>query len=83
MSSFSGSSSIRDLSAHSRVFPEERDEAMLHEKGEEEEERKWQKIGDAELTVKHGRRSVVVLWKCSLFSSAQWNLSTGTLTSCT
>lgn len=26
---------------------------------------KWQKIGDAELAVKHDRRTVVVLWKCS------------------
>lgn len=25
---------------------------------------KWQKIGDAELTVKHNRGTVVVLWKC-------------------
>lgn len=44
---------------------------------------KWQKIGDAELTVKHRRGRVVVLWKCSLFSSAQRNLSTGGLTFCT
>lgn len=66
VSRFSSSSSITDLSAHSRVFPQERDEAMLHEEDEEGGGGgggKWQKIGDAELTVKHDRGTVVVLWK--------------------
>lgn len=31
---------------------------------------KWQKIACAELTVKHGRGRVVVLWKCSAHYSA-------------
>lgn len=44
---------------------------------------KWQNIGDAEPRVKQSRGRGVVLWKCSLFSSAQRNLSTGALTSCT
>lgn len=69
LSSFNSSSSITNLSAHSKVFPQERDEAMLQKEEEEEKEENGRNKG-YRTDSQAGTGMVVVLWKCSSHYSA-------------